>query len=137
YKITVFSGSEEKPIEEKILHGKLYFTMPDALQMAGGEVSTNPVDFQPNVVEDRELITGQNPRSDHPIAAKFVEALNRAIAAAGAFAVAVATTLSCFQRVAMPGTGRCVTSVSCPLFDRVAPGAGDHPRRTLLVPVAG
>jgi putative intracellular protease/amidase len=82
YKMTVFSGSEEKPIEEKILHGKLYFTMPDALQTAGGEVSTNPVDFQPNVVEDRELITGQNPRSDHRIAAKFVDALNRAMTAA-------------------------------------------------------
>jgi len=82
YKMTVFSRSEEKPIEEKILHGKLYFTMPDALQTAGGEVSTNPVDFEPNVVEDREVITGQNPRSDHPIAAKLVDALNRAKAAA-------------------------------------------------------
>src|SRR5262249_48817957 len=78
YKMTVFSASEEKPIEEQILHGKLYFTMPDALRTAGGEVSTNPVDFEPNVVEDRELITGQNPRSDHPIAAKLIAALNRA-----------------------------------------------------------
>lgn len=82
YKMTVFSASEEKPIEEQILHGKLYFTMPDALQMAGGNVSTNPIDFAPNVVEDRELITGQNPRSDHPIAAKLIDALNRAAAAA-------------------------------------------------------
>jgi putative intracellular protease/amidase len=81
YKMTVFSASEEKPIEEQILHGKLYFTMPDALRTAGGEVSTNPIDFDPNVVEDRELITGQNPRSDHPIAAKLIEALNRATAA--------------------------------------------------------
>jgi putative intracellular protease/amidase len=37
-----------------------------------------PVDFSPHFVEDRELITGQNPRSDHPLAAKLVEALNRA-----------------------------------------------------------
>jgi putative intracellular protease/amidase len=80
YKMTVFSASEEKPIEENILHGKLYFTMPDALQMAGGSVSTNPVDFEPHVVEDRELITGQNPRSDHPIAAKLIAALDRATA---------------------------------------------------------
>ena len=49
-------------------------------QTAGGDVSTNPVDFDPNVVEDRELITGQNPRSDHPIAAKLIEALDRATA---------------------------------------------------------
>lgn len=81
YKMTVFSASEEKPIEENILHGKLYFTMPDALTMAGGSVSTNPVDFEPNVVEDRELITGQNPRSDHPIAARLIAALDRATAA--------------------------------------------------------
>ncbi|MBY5313516.1 type 1 glutamine amidotransferase domain-containing protein [Rhizobium leguminosarum] len=82
YKMTVFSGSEEKPIEEQVLHGKLYFTMPDALGMAGGEVTTNPVDFSPHVIVDRELITGQNPRSDHPLAAKLVEALDRAIVSA-------------------------------------------------------
>ena len=82
YKMTVFSASEEKPIEEHILHGKLYFTMPDALRTAGGDVSTNPVDFDPHVVEDRELITGQNPRSDHPLAAKLVAALDRATVAA-------------------------------------------------------
>lgn len=75
--MTVFSASEEKPIEEQILHGKLYFTMPDALSMAGGEVTTNPIDFSPHVVEDRELITGQNPRSDHPLAAKLIAALDR------------------------------------------------------------
>ncbi|NKL37634.1 type 1 glutamine amidotransferase domain-containing protein [Rhizobium leguminosarum bv. viciae] len=77
YKMTVFSASEEKPIEEQVLHGKLYFNMPDALRMAGGDVTTNPVDFSPHVIEDRELITGQNPRSDHPLAANLVEALNR------------------------------------------------------------
>ena len=30
------------------------------------------------IVEDRELITGQNPRSDHAIGAAFVKALDRA-----------------------------------------------------------
>ena len=78
YKMTVFSASEEKPIEEQIIHGKLYFNMPDALRTAGGNVITTAVDFSPHVVEDRELITGQNPRSDHPLAAKLIEALNRA-----------------------------------------------------------
>jgi putative intracellular protease/amidase len=82
YRMTVFSASEEKPIEEQVLHGKLYFNMPDALRMAGGDVTTNPVDYSPHVVEDRELITGQNPRSDHPIAVKLIDALNRATAAA-------------------------------------------------------
>jgi putative intracellular protease/amidase len=77
YKMTVFSITEEKVIEERILHAKLYFNMVDALRIAGGEVSTASVDFEPNVVEDRELITGQNPRSDKLIAARLVQALER------------------------------------------------------------
>lgn len=77
YNMTVFSASEEKVVEDHILHARMYFDMPSALRTAGGEVSTNPIDFQPNVIVDRELITGQNPRSDHPIAAKFVAALDR------------------------------------------------------------
>lgn len=79
YRMTVFSASEETPIEEQILHGKLYFNMPDALRGAGAIVTKGEVDFDPYVVEDRELITGQNPRSDHPIAARLVVALGRAI----------------------------------------------------------
>ena len=82
YKMTVFTASEEIPIEEQFLHGKIYFTMPDALGAAGGDVSRSDVDFEPYVVEDRELITGQNPRSDHPIAAKLIAALDRATVAA-------------------------------------------------------
>ena len=74
YKMTIFSASEEKWVENDILHAKMYFNMPYALTTAGGEVTTGK-DFEPNVIVDRELITGQNPRSDHPIAAKLIEAL--------------------------------------------------------------
>lgn len=81
YKMTVFSATEEKVIEDNILHAKLYFNMPDALRTAGADVSTT-VDFEPYVVEDRELITGQNPRSDKPIAAKLLQALERALVGA-------------------------------------------------------
>lgn len=77
YRMTVFSATEEKVVEDHILHAKMHFVMPDALRAAGGQVSTTAVDFEPNVVVDRELITGQNPRSDHPIAAKLIEALGR------------------------------------------------------------
>jgi putative intracellular protease/amidase len=77
YKMTVFSATEEKVIEDNILHAKLYFNMPEALALAGGDVSTTSVDFEPYVIEDRELITGQNPRSDHPIAARLIQALER------------------------------------------------------------
>ena len=75
YKMTVFSATEEKWIEDEILHAKLYFNMPYALTIAGGYVIIDPEDFAPNVVVDRELITGQNPRSDHAIAAKLIEML--------------------------------------------------------------
>lgn len=77
YRMTVFSATEEKVIEDNILHARLYFNMPDALRTAGGDVSVTPVDFDPYVVEDRELITGQNPRSDKPIAARLIQALER------------------------------------------------------------
>lgn len=77
YRMTVYSASEERPIEDNVLHGKLYFHMPSALMLAGARVETGP-DFQPHVVEDRELITGQNPKSDHPIAAALLNALDRA-----------------------------------------------------------
>lgn len=75
YKMTIFSASEEKWVENDILHAKMYFNMPYALSTAGGKVITGSVDFAPHVIVDRELITGQNPRSDHPIAAKLIEAL--------------------------------------------------------------
>lgn len=81
YRMTVFSNTEEKVVEDHILHARLYFNMVDALEAAGGEVITTTVDFEPNVIEDRELITGQNPRSDHPLAARFVAALDRSAAA--------------------------------------------------------
>src|SRR5262245_43466193 len=58
YKMTVFSATEEKVIEDNLLHAKLYFNMPEALRAAGGDVSATAVDFDPYVVEDRELITG-------------------------------------------------------------------------------
>lgn len=65
-------------VENDILHAEMCFHVVDALQIAGGEVITTAVDFEPHVVEDRELITGQNPRSDHLISKKLIEALERA-----------------------------------------------------------
>lgn len=76
YKMTVYSASEEKPIEDNVLHGKLYFHMPEALTAAGAQIDTGP-DFAPHVIVDREVITGQNPRSDHPIATALIGALAR------------------------------------------------------------
>ncbi|SFK48162.1 Putative intracellular protease/amidase [Sphingomonas sp. NFR04] len=76
YRMTVFQKSEEKVIEDTILHARIYFDMPYALGLAGAVVDTGP-DFEPYVIGDRELITGQNPRSDHPIATALIAALDR------------------------------------------------------------
>ncbi|MEQ1943112.1 type 1 glutamine amidotransferase domain-containing protein [Mesorhizobium sp. VNQ89] len=79
YDMTIFSEAEERIAEEHMLKGKLHFYMPDALKAAGGRVTTGAVNFAANVVEDRELITGQNPSSDNPLAEKFVAALDRSL----------------------------------------------------------
>ena len=81
YKMTIFSNSEEQWVEREILHGEMYFHVVDALKIAGGDVTTGAVDFQPNAIVDRELITGQNPRSDHLIGEKLFQALERVAAA--------------------------------------------------------
>ncbi|WP_442581757.1 hypothetical protein ACSBOB_07195 [Mesorhizobium sp. ASY16-5R] len=73
----MFSRTEEKWIEDNIPHARIYFDMPFALSTAGGDVTTTPADYESSMVEDLELITGQNPRSDHPIAGALIAALDR------------------------------------------------------------
>jgi len=82
YRMTVFSSTEEEVIEDKVLHAKIYFHMPQTLGLAGAEMDIEAKDFEPHLVVDRELITGQNPRSDRPVAKALVEALDRVLAAA-------------------------------------------------------
>lgn len=76
YRMTIFSNDEERFVEQEVLHAEVPFYVVDALETAGGLVETAGV-FEPNVVEDRELITGQNPPSDHMLAARLVAALDR------------------------------------------------------------
>jgi putative intracellular protease/amidase len=78
YRMTVFSNEEEKWAEEHILKGEQVLFYPaDALTAAGGEVQSQGA-FESHVVQDRELVTGQNPFSDRAFADLFVEALNQA-----------------------------------------------------------
>jgi putative intracellular protease/amidase len=74
YRIAIFSNSEEQPIQKDVLKGDVQFYVADAIRTAGGKVEHGP-DFKPFVIRDRELITGQNPSSDHEIAAALVKAL--------------------------------------------------------------
>jgi putative intracellular protease/amidase len=81
YRMTVFSNDEEKYAEDNIMKGgKVPFYVVDALETAGGKVETKGL-FVSHVVEDRELMTGQNPPSDHAMADMFVKALDRHTAA--------------------------------------------------------
>jgi putative intracellular protease/amidase len=76
YRMTIFSKQEEKIAEDEVFKGKLKFHVADALQTAGGILTSSERPFEPNVTRDRELITGQNPRSDHGIAEVLVKALD-------------------------------------------------------------
>jgi putative intracellular protease/amidase len=86
YRMTVFSNDEEHYVEEKLMEGgKVPFYVLEALTIAGGKLEIAPEGiFKPHVVEDRELITGQNPPSDHRIADLLVKALDRCTAAVAA-----------------------------------------------------
>ena len=50
YKMTIFSASEEKWVENEHPCAKMYFNMPYALKTVGGDVTTGSVDFEPNVI---------------------------------------------------------------------------------------
>ncbi|CAA0126073.1 Protein/nucleic acid deglycase HchA [Halioglobus japonicus] len=74
YKMTIFSTAEEQVAEATGLGGKVRFYPDAALVAAGGEVElVKP--WSPYVVEDRELITGQNPGSDELISDALVNAI--------------------------------------------------------------
>jgi putative intracellular protease/amidase len=63
YGMTIFSDEEEGIAAKNVFHAEPLFFPQQALTIAGGEVSTATA-WHPKVVQDRELITGQNPGSD-------------------------------------------------------------------------
>jgi putative intracellular protease/amidase len=84
YRMTIFSNAEEKYAEENLMGGgKVPFYPATALEIAGARVEAKGF-FEPHVVQDRELITGQNPPSDHAIADLFVRTLDRYVGAKAA-----------------------------------------------------
>ncbi|BBM85622.1 type 1 glutamine amidotransferase domain-containing protein [Candidatus Uabimicrobium amorphum] len=77
YNMTIFSNDEEKFAEKNILHGKMKVFPTEALKSAGGNLSHASTTWQSHAVRDRELITGQNPKSDHALTNLFLEALTK------------------------------------------------------------
>lgn len=75
YNMTVFASSEERQVEGAVqLGGSIRFYAADALNDAGGNVATT-TPWKSYVVSDKELITGQQPFSDHEFADAFVKKL--------------------------------------------------------------
>jgi putative intracellular protease/amidase len=74
YKMTVFSNKEEKIAEKSKLKGLVPFYPETALKEAGANIQ-NGKEWQSNVVEHKELITGQNPSSDKALIAIFIKKL--------------------------------------------------------------
>jgi putative intracellular protease/amidase len=78
YHMTAFSTSEERFAEPRLLHGQVQFYLAEALAQAGGRVEAGP-DRRSATVQDRELITGQQPFSDEEFSKAVVTALDRSL----------------------------------------------------------
>lgn len=74
YKMTIFSDAEETVFETSLKGDKLQYYPGRAMQQAGGNMQYSEA-WTPNVVIDRELITGQNPFSDKALAAAMLDKL--------------------------------------------------------------
>jgi len=74
YKMTIFSDPEEQVFESSLEDQRLLFYPANAMAMAGGDMGYAKA-WQPNVVVDRELITGQNPFSDKALAKALLDKL--------------------------------------------------------------
>ena len=76
YKMTIFSTAEEQQREPLEIGGKVLFYPDFALRTAGGDVSVL-APWTSYVLQDRELISGQNPFSDEALLKLLLPALNR------------------------------------------------------------
>ena len=74
YNMTIFSTEEEQITESDQLGGEMLFYPEAAMKMAGGEIQVAQP-WSSNVVQDRELITGQNPFSDNTLAETLLSAI--------------------------------------------------------------
>jgi putative intracellular protease/amidase len=75
YKMTIFSTAEEQQREPIEIGGKVLFYPDVALRAAGGDVSV-VAPWKSYVLQDRELISGQNPFSDEALLKLLLPALS-------------------------------------------------------------
>ncbi|MHA6196893.1 type 1 glutamine amidotransferase domain-containing protein [Pseudomonas wadenswilerensis] len=77
YRMTIFADAEEQVFESSLNGDRILFYPAKAMEGAGGNMSYAQA-WSPNVVMDRELITGQNPFSDHELGKALVSKLGEA-----------------------------------------------------------
>jgi putative intracellular protease/amidase len=75
YKMTIFSTAEEQQREPLEIGGKVLFYPDFALRTAGGDV-TVLAPWTSYALQDRELISGQNPFSDQALLKLLLPALD-------------------------------------------------------------
>ena len=78
YRLTVFSSAEEMAIAGMV-GGRVLFHAADGLAEAGAHIDRVAA-FHPNVIHDRELVSGQQPFSSEALGEAFVEKLKVASA---------------------------------------------------------
>jgi putative intracellular protease/amidase len=91
YEMTIFSTAEEQQREPLEIGGKVLFYPDFALRTAGGNVSVL-APWKSYVLQDRELISGQNPFSDEALLKLLLPALSER-KTAGARASSVGSSL--------------------------------------------
>ena len=75
YRMTIFSDPEEAVFEGSLEGARIRYYPAPAMAAAGGDMQYAQA-WQPHVVVDRELITGQNPFSDKALAEALIEQLD-------------------------------------------------------------
>lgn len=76
YRMTIFADAEEAVFEGSLNGDKLRYYPARAMATAGGDMQFAKA-WEPHVVVDRELITGQNPFSDQALAQALIAALTK------------------------------------------------------------
>ncbi|WP_435609293.1 type 1 glutamine amidotransferase domain-containing protein [Pseudomonas knackmussii] len=76
YRMTVISNQEEEQAKGLLGGGQMKFYPQTALERAGGSYLSNATPWTPNVVTDRELITGQNPASAAAVGKAILQRLH-------------------------------------------------------------
>jgi len=75
YRMTVISNVEEEQAKGLLGGGTMKLLPQTALQKAGGDYRGNATPWTPHVVQDRELITGQNPASAQQVGEVLLQRL--------------------------------------------------------------